>query len=681
MYKDLKLDISMIDEQIIFFYYKDRTNPEYLSSNKFLGKLSDKMKDLEEPAKPSLNKNFSAMQFSEEEIKKILRALAVELEAAKVDLKERFYKYDDKGLLTEHEFENCMRDLKINLTKKDVEALVNKYYNHIDKMVYAKQILEDLERYKVPNFESDKKMTKSYSTTVNRVSKYITRKKLENRVIDEMFMMDKYSEGALSFDEIKKSLHNAKVELNSTQVQDLLSEFRTDRNKKYNYVTVLVSLFGHTSHIKRNQERMKQKSIRGDRSGTQGREEEKKYAEDRFGRRKGGRTSSVSSAGGSTRSLNARDDTRSPLDRSLGRSDRDVSPRSGRRKYSKTGSEYRSDDERSLGRRDSSVRKGDRTADVGRDKGLSLTRRDSSRSIGRRSDRDINKSMDSLSPLSREQSRDKYDSRYKDPRGDLRKRPDSASKSRGDYLSRSPNDRSVPRDDRHGSGSRSRPAKEIDSITRLVGQRIKNSRYDYQRVFKEVSKDDPRKLIGDIALFDALRQMKIELTPADKRALRIEIDTQAIRDERRMFSYEAFLEKAGVIKGLTKHDSLSHPLSKMTDDEIRRAEDTIKEIQRILERENKTLLQIVDIRPDDIDIPWSAMKYGIEDHLGSFGIELTSDKDRLANLRLYLCGPSSTVIEVERLLKAFGIEHRRAGNRKERDPTAGMFDTSESKSL
>lgn len=389
MYKDLKLDISMIDEQILFFYYKDRTNPEYLSSGKFLGKLSDKMKDLEGPAKPSLGKNFSSMQFSEEEIKKILRALAVELDAAKVDLKTKFYKYDDKGLLTEQEFENCMRDLKINLTKKDVETLVNKYYNHIDKMVYAKQILDDLERYKVPNFESDKKMTKSYSTIVNKVSKYITRKNLENKVIDEMFMMDKFSEGALTFDEIKKSLHNAKVELSTTQVQDLLSEFRTDSNKKYNYVTILVSLFGHTSHIKRNQERMKQKSIRGDRTGPKRPEEEKKYDEDRFGRRKPGRTSSVSSAGASSRSLNARDDTRSPLDRSLGRSDKEVSPRSGRRRYSKTGSNYKSDDERSLGRRDSSTRLGDRTANVGRDKGLSLTRRDSSLSIGRRSGRNF----------------------------------------------------------------------------------------------------------------------------------------------------------------------------------------------------------------------------------------------------------------------------------------------------
>lgn len=291
----------------------------------------------------------------------------------------------------------------------------------------------------------------------------------------------------------------------------------------------------------------------------------------------------------------------------------------------------------------------------------------------------IGKSLDSLSPNSRERSPDKYDRREKDARRDTRLRPDSSSKSRGDYLSRSPNDRARARDDKQDSGSRPRPAKEIDSITRLVGQRIRNSRLDYQGVFKEVSKNDPRKLIGDIALFDALRQMKIELAPADKRALRIEIDTQGIRDERRLFSYEAFLEKAGVVKGLIKHDSLAHPLSQMSEAEIRRAEETIKDIQRILDKDRKTLLQIVDIRPDDIDIPWSAMKYAIDDHLGSFGIELTGDKDRLANLKLYLCGPSSTTIEVERILKAFGIEHRRAGNRKERNPAADMFDTSESK--
>jgi hypothetical protein len=204
----------------------------------------------------------------------------------------------------------------------------------------------------------------------------------------------------------------------------------------------------------------------------------------------------------------------------------------------------------------------------------------------------------------------------------------------------------------------------------MVGTRIKNSKKDYEEYFRKASRDDPQNLISDTELIDVLYEMGIDLTVGDKERLLLEIDTQKIRNDRRMFSYEQFLKNAGVITTLTMKSSHTDTLVKteMTAAEIRKAEDTIEEIKKVLKEKDMTLYQAVDISPSDIDMAWTIFKNDLEDSLEDYGIRLTSDKNKIANLKLYLCGPNSSFIEIERLNRIFGIEVKRVGDKDRRDP-------------
>ena len=190
------------------------------------------MQDIETP-QPVLAKGLSSMQFSEEEIKKILRAISVELQETGIeDFKDKVYEYDEMGLLTESEFERCVIGLKVQLTNSEVTSLVNKYYDILNKKVHVKQLLEDLEKYAVPGILEPPKMSKSKSSIMTKVAKYVAKQKRDNSVIDEMFMMDKYSEGTLTPEQIKTAFHNGGIKLSISQVDELLLEIRADRNKR-----------------------------------------------------------------------------------------------------------------------------------------------------------------------------------------------------------------------------------------------------------------------------------------------------------------------------------------------------------------------------------------------------------------------------------------------------------------
>ena len=212
-------------------------------------------------------------------------------------------------------------------------------------------------------------------------------------------------------------------------------------------------------------------------------------------------------------------------------------------------------------------------------------------------------------------------------------------------------------------------SRELESITRIVGTRIRNSKENYEEVFKRVSRDDPLKLINDAALFEALNEMRIDLSNGDKDRLTLEIDTQKVRDARRKFDYEGFLKKAGLPVGLDMNKARTDAVvrQKMSREELRRAEDTIEEIKKELKRQDLTLYQAVDIRPSDLDISWNVFRNDIEDNLKSYGIELISNKDKLANLKLFLCGPGMQHIEVDRLNKMFNIDVKRIGTKDDQD--------------
>lgn len=693
--RKLRLNLSTIDEQLLFYYYRDKADAKYFNYDKFLNKLSLKMKSVEQP-QLKMTKGISSMPFSEEEIKKILRVIAVEIDAQNIDFEGKIYDYDDDGLLTEAEFETVMKSLKLNLNTQDVTSLVNKYYNTIDKKVYAGQLVKDLEKYSVPGSRTNLGMKKSHSTIMVKVSKYITKNKAENKVVDEMFMMDKYSEGALKEDEIKTAFTNADIKLSTKQVQDLLAELRADKNNKYNYVHLLISLFGNTSHIKRNQERIKQKSMKSVRSDK--REEEKKEIsktdlrkdprdkraeEDRFGKKRPGRTVSVSSDGlerRDSREESKKRDRSERSDRSLRRRDSKSDRRTGSRRdsvsskhsdYFKSSQGSRSP--LSRGSPSRSPRRGKteemKKLDLERDTSLTI-RRDDSRGadVGRARDDSIRNRDRSLNP--------------RDDRG----RSDYDSKSRGDPASRSPSDnrgtgtatgtRGGPRPSAEVDPPKKRILKntEITSISRIVGSQIRNSKEDYREVFRKVSHNDKYKMINDSELFEALKIMRVDLQYGDEKRLSTEIDTQNIRNAKRMFSYEKFLQKAGVSDLQREDSNINQEIeAQLTREEIKIGDDIVEDMQRAMREERLTLFQVTGMRTSDTNISWENFKNGIEDHLMRFWIQLSSNKDRLAIFKLFLCDPKSIFISAERLYKLFKIDIPKPAERDERREP-GLFE-------
>lgn len=141
--KDHKLDISGIDEKLLFYHYRDFSAEDNVMCDKMLNKIEQIMAESGTKPLPSMSKKtISTMPFSDEEASRIVKMLAFEIEAANEDLDERVYDLDRNGLLTEKEFVKVIRgmNLKLKITTQEVETLVNKYFDTVSQKVQAKQL-------------------------------------------------------------------------------------------------------------------------------------------------------------------------------------------------------------------------------------------------------------------------------------------------------------------------------------------------------------------------------------------------------------------------------------------------------------------------------------------------------------------------------------------------------------
>jgi Ca2+-binding EF-hand superfamily protein len=372
--EEVKNDISMLDKDLLIYYYKNKGDSRKSSFNAFLNKLSTKFRKTDVPDKMKMTKNISSIEVSKERLAEVLKLLSVELDQANINLEDKIYTYDKNGILTEKEFEELLRGARLNLTSKDVSTLVNKYYNTIDKMVYAKQLLSDLKEY-AQDDRSSQRSSKRKAASIKSVAKFINKNNKEKNVVDEMLMTDKNYEGYLSLEDIKKSFHNAGVKLSGSQVTDILAKVKKDRDKKYDYMELLVSLFGQTSQIKRFQERIKQRSLKqSDRIFESEKLEgdhtlklpKKSRYDERLGLRRE-RMNSMSSARSSPRSGMVDEERKSK--RSSTRSRGDPSPRSGRSRRGSRSSKSRGSPDHSFesGRARSGGREGERVIKLNRE--------------------------------------------------------------------------------------------------------------------------------------------------------------------------------------------------------------------------------------------------------------------------------------------------------------------------
>ena len=648
--KDFRIEISIVDLDLLGFYYRDKSEEKLMKYDGFLSRLSEKMSMFDPILPPDLNKNFSSMAVSDEEVSRILKILSIEVEESKIDFHDKIYSYNRDGLLTESQFTNVVKDLRINLSSSEVLVLTSKYYNSVDKKIYAMQLLEDLKKYKTPKDSSSKKVGKGSSKIIDKVSRHIIKNKQENKVIDEMYLMDRDSNGKLNFNEIKDAFHNAGVKLSTEQIKGVLEEKKQDSSGKYDYRDLLISMFSYSNQIKKNDEKLKKRSFKTKGDDAKRRldydsEEEKRKIKSRDERRDG-RRSSVSSRGSNKSSRSNRSNrSNKPRD------NRDDALRS--RRGSSKSADPRSTS-RSKSRRDS-----DASRSEGKDSYRSRSPHDSSNSRGdpsrskSRDDRRNREDPRDRDFKTREDPRDREDSRYRD---DIRDRDDPRYRDANKDSTKNVN---LPK-------KSNLKKTEVTEITEFVGRKIKESKVNYEEVFKTASKNDPDQLITNGQLIDALKSMKIILDYNEKDRLLNEIDTQKIRNEVGLFKYEEFLKKAGVIE--RKEDMPFEVKNKLRKQEIQEAESIIREINK--ELRGVHLYKVVDIRTGDRDIPFAAFRNGLERNLGTFGMRLSNNKSKMSVLKIYLWGLSSTNIELSRLNVAFGIKDGES----RRDDRSGLFE-------
>ena len=469
-------------------------------------------------------------------------------------------------------------------------------------------------------------------------------------------------------------------------MEDLLASFEKHKGGKYDCKQLLDSLFGESSDA-RLKGRHQPKRSHSDKK-RQFEEEEDKHHGD-YGKGRGQREENRDYEGNRSRRFKdhlteddrSRDDTRSrgrDDTRSKGRDDTRSRGRDDTRSRGRDGTRSRGrSDERSRGRDDESSRGRDDTRSRGRDYSRSRSKdQDNDYSKSRSRGRDSIRSRDSeQSYYSRSRSRPKSGLNQKSKYDD--DDYDSRSKSRDDR-----HDSSISPDDRKQVKSNLK-SKEIDSITRNVGTRMKNiNERNIIKAFEHASKHDKSKLISDKQLMDALEELNIELKFGDKERLSLELDTQKIRRIDNRFSYEDFLKKAGVLDG--KANFINRPVNKSQDrqskspnkrfddhandgshsprkdkitgltiSETNQAKDVIQDINKELENKHKDLHDIFNIRKDDRDIFFKDIHDGLEDHLDNFGFKIANNRSKMTILKAYLCGSNKNRVDIKTLDNLF----------------------------
>lgn len=197
----------------------------------------------------------------------LVKEISLSLEMIKKDPK-KFFKRRDKdktGRLSIDHFRDILtNELKITIENADFDKLWEKYASDKNEIKY-KAIVKDIEKLRNHKAEDSSGLpTPVISKMVDKISKFIKKRNLEAKTIDEMFYLDRYYEGLLDSTDIKMAFHNAEVKLSTQQVTDLLADFTMKNETQYDYVQILVSLFGSHDDIKyhygRNIEKSKEKT-------------------------------------------------------------------------------------------------------------------------------------------------------------------------------------------------------------------------------------------------------------------------------------------------------------------------------------------------------------------------------------------------------------------------------------
>ena len=186
--KDLRLNLTTIDEQLLFFHYKDRTNARYFNFDRFLDKMSKIMKNREINNPKRLKKDRGNMEFSEGEVRTILKRINKNCEENKINLSVRVQKYDNYEHLTEKDFNSCFGIRDLDLTQSELKALFNKYFNTLDEKVYVDQLLKDMHNQSTTLIGKDLNIKPGKGKSNNILKKLankIKKERKEDRIIDE----------------------------------------------------------------------------------------------------------------------------------------------------------------------------------------------------------------------------------------------------------------------------------------------------------------------------------------------------------------------------------------------------------------------------------------------------------------------------------------------------------------
>ena len=359
--------------------------------------------------------------------------------------------------MTEKEFRDTLYFTRVKIEDRDVDKLIQKYINNVGHTIDTNVMVEHMHQRVDTHreYSSAKAIRKVVDKDIiTKVAKKLDKEGLVKKVIRNFEDFDEKKTGYLSFDDIKHAFHKANFKLATSQVKEMLTEVKQNRDGEYKYHILLCSLFGDDyKHEIKIDGKTPQRS---------------RYGASRS-KRRDSRASRTSEKSYKSRSRDPRD--KSLRDRSpRGRSERDRSEKD------RTKSRHRSEK--------SSPRRGERSERSRRDE-KSMTR-----------------------------SRDERKSRRRDEDTRSRKRDEQSSKSRTRGAERDRDRRH--RDAKSGSRFRSRSRAPLGKQAKAIGKRLENSRYEYIEHLKHFAGDDKDYILTSEQVYKLLDAARIKLTKEEK---------------------------------------------------------------------------------------------------------------------------------------------------------------------
>ena len=141
--------------------------------------------------------------------------------------------------LMEKEFRDVIYNFRLEIDNRDLTKLIDRYINTVTSTIDTEAMLEQMQDGHDSHrsrYSSSKKITGvSDNVIVSKVARKLDQKGLSRKVIMNFEKLDEKKTQYLSFEDIKYAFHRSDFKLSSEQIQEMLTDIKQDRERKYNY--------------------------------------------------------------------------------------------------------------------------------------------------------------------------------------------------------------------------------------------------------------------------------------------------------------------------------------------------------------------------------------------------------------------------------------------------------------